>query len=225
MGLDTGLCISGSMSSHDTGQLLLVGVPGYELDAETAAFFKSSSPAGTFSSAATSSRPSNCANLIDDLRDLSHVEPIDHHRPGRRPRLPPEAHRQRTAQRPATPRQERSRPHPKARRYHRPPAASVRFQPRSLPCPRHFLRRRSRQLTSKGRCYGRTVAEVIEKASAFNAALQRDRHPQLRQTFPRLLLRRPRSAPRAAQAEALQRRHGSSTNSPSSATSPTRSTA
>lgn len=44
------------MPSSDSGQLLLVGVPGPELDAETAAFFGKLQPGGYIFLAATSVR-------------------------------------------------------------------------------------------------------------------------------------------------------------------------
>lgn len=58
------------------GQLLLVGVPGIELDAETAARFRKLQPGGFILFGRNIESPGQLRKLIDDLRDLSDVEPV-----------------------------------------------------------------------------------------------------------------------------------------------------
>src|SRR5208282_6119904 len=64
------------MDRSSLGQLLLVGVPGYELDSETAELFKRAQPGGYILFGRNIQSPFQLRKLIDDLRDLSHVEPI-----------------------------------------------------------------------------------------------------------------------------------------------------
>ena len=64
------------MPSSHLGQLLLVGVPGTTLDAEAAAFFRSLQPGGFILFGRNIRSPAQLRKLIDDLRDLSRVEPI-----------------------------------------------------------------------------------------------------------------------------------------------------
>jgi beta-N-acetylhexosaminidase len=58
------------------GQLLLVGVPGAELDAETAATFRRIQPGGFILFGRNIQTPPQLRKLIDDLRELSEIEPI-----------------------------------------------------------------------------------------------------------------------------------------------------
>lgn len=58
------------------GQLLLAGVPGTELDAETAALFRRVQPGGYILFGRNITTAPQLRKLIDDLRDLSEVEPI-----------------------------------------------------------------------------------------------------------------------------------------------------
>lgn len=58
------------------GQLLLSGVPGPELDPETAATFRQVQPGGFILFTRNIKSPGQLRKLIDDLRDLSDVEPI-----------------------------------------------------------------------------------------------------------------------------------------------------
>jgi beta-N-acetylhexosaminidase len=64
------------MERSDLGQLLLVGVPGPELDPETANAFRLIQPGGFVLFARNIRTPSQLRKLVDDLRDLSAVEPI-----------------------------------------------------------------------------------------------------------------------------------------------------
>ena len=64
------------MESSNLGQLLLVGVPGLELDSETARLYRKIQPGGYILFGRNIHSASQLRNLIDDLRDLSQIEPI-----------------------------------------------------------------------------------------------------------------------------------------------------
>jgi beta-N-acetylhexosaminidase len=62
--------------ADELGQLLLIGVPGPELDAETAATYRRLQAGGYILFGRNIQTPGQLRKLIDDLRDLSEVEPI-----------------------------------------------------------------------------------------------------------------------------------------------------
>ena len=62
--------------SQRLGQLLLTGVPGPELDPDTAARFKKLQPGGFILFGRNIVSPEQLRKLIDDLRDLSEIEPF-----------------------------------------------------------------------------------------------------------------------------------------------------
>ena len=64
------------MEALPLGQLLLTGVPGPELDTETAARLKRIQPGGFILFSRNIKSPEQLRKLTDDLRDLSDVEPI-----------------------------------------------------------------------------------------------------------------------------------------------------
>ena len=64
------------MEPSKIGQLLLSGVPGPELDSATAAIFRRVQPGGFILFGRNIKSPAQLRKLIDDLRDLSEVEPI-----------------------------------------------------------------------------------------------------------------------------------------------------
>src|SRR3954471_992014 len=64
------------MPSDSLGQLLLTGVPGPVLDPETAATFLRVQPGGFILFGRNIQSPAQLRKLIDDLRDVSEVEPI-----------------------------------------------------------------------------------------------------------------------------------------------------
>ncbi len=64
------------MESAPLGQLILTGVPGYELDSETAAMFRRIQPGGFILFGRNIQSAPQLRKLIDDLRSLSAVEPI-----------------------------------------------------------------------------------------------------------------------------------------------------
>ena len=64
------------MARPDTGQLLLVGVPGPDLDAHSAALYREIQPGGFILFGRNIQTATQLRKLVDDLRSLSHVEPI-----------------------------------------------------------------------------------------------------------------------------------------------------
>jgi beta-N-acetylhexosaminidase len=64
------------MKSAPLGQLILTGVPGYELDPETAALFRRVQPGGFILFGRNIQSAAQLRKLIDDLRDVSEGEPI-----------------------------------------------------------------------------------------------------------------------------------------------------
>ena len=64
------------MESRFIGQFLLTGVPGAELDPDTARRFKALQPGGFILFGRNIKSPEQLRQLIDDLRDLSDIEPI-----------------------------------------------------------------------------------------------------------------------------------------------------
>src|SRR5580693_7557480 len=64
------------MKGDSLGQLILTGVPGKKLDAETAKLFRRVQPGGFILFGRNVRSASQLRKLIDDLRDLSLIEPI-----------------------------------------------------------------------------------------------------------------------------------------------------
>src|SRR6202163_746380 len=64
------------MKGDSLGQLILTGVPGKELDAETAKLFRRVQPGGFILFGRNIESAPQLRKLIDDLRDLSEAEPI-----------------------------------------------------------------------------------------------------------------------------------------------------
>jgi beta-N-acetylhexosaminidase len=64
------------MKSDSRGQLILTGVPGPRLDAETEKLFRQIQPGGFILFARNIERAPQLRKLIDDLRGLSEIEPI-----------------------------------------------------------------------------------------------------------------------------------------------------
>src|SRR5256885_4952401 len=64
------------MSANSLGQLILTGVPGPQLDAETGKLFRRVQPGGFILFARNIESAAQLRRLIDDLRDLSKIEPI-----------------------------------------------------------------------------------------------------------------------------------------------------
>ncbi|HEY2139938.1 MAG TPA: glycosyl hydrolase, partial [Chthoniobacterales bacterium] len=64
------------MNGSSVGQLILTGVPGIELDVKTAGLFRRVQPGGFILFGRNIKSATQLRKLIDDLRDLSDVEPI-----------------------------------------------------------------------------------------------------------------------------------------------------
>jgi beta-N-acetylhexosaminidase len=64
------------MKSNSLGQLIMTGVPGKELDSETAALFRRVQPGAFILFGRNIESATQLRKLIDDLRDVSDVEPI-----------------------------------------------------------------------------------------------------------------------------------------------------
>lgn len=159
------------MPSNDAGQLLLIGVPGYELDAETANFLKKLQPGGFILFGRNIQSPLQLRKLIDDLRDLSDVEPVItiDQEGGRVSRLklignePPNAQQLRD-------RNDLGLIH----KHGDITGRILRLFGFNLDlCPVLDISFDDEADNSlRGRCYGRTVAEVNEKAGAFNDGIR-----------------------------------------------------
>lgn len=157
--------------SDDVGQLLLVGVPGTELDAETAAMLRRVQPGGFILFGRNIKEPQQLRKLIDDLRDLSKVEPVItiDQEGGRVSRLrligeePPNAQQLRD-------RGDRAL----IRRHGELTAQLLRLFGFNLDlCPVLDISFDDEADNSlRGRCYGRDVAEVVANAGEFNDALR-----------------------------------------------------
>jgi beta-N-acetylhexosaminidase len=64
------------MKADSVGQLIMTGVPGKELDAETARLFRRVQPGAFIIFGRNLASATQLRKLIDDLRDLSDIEPI-----------------------------------------------------------------------------------------------------------------------------------------------------
>src|SRR3979411_2351041 len=64
------------MKTTSLGQLIMTGVPGKELDAKTAQLFRRGQPGAFILFGRNIESAPQLRKLIDDLRDLSEVEPI-----------------------------------------------------------------------------------------------------------------------------------------------------
>src|SRR5881398_428081 len=64
------------MTNDSLGQLIMTGVPGKELDGKTATLFRKVKPGAFILFGRNIQSASQLRKLIDDLRDLSEIEPI-----------------------------------------------------------------------------------------------------------------------------------------------------
>jgi beta-N-acetylhexosaminidase len=159
------------MEPFSAGQLLLTGIPGPDLDRATAALLRRVQPGAFILFGRNIESPSRLRRLIDDLRDLSRVEPIIciDQEGGRVSRLkllgnePPNAN------------QLRDRDDPDLIAEHgRATAALLRIFGFNLDlCPVLDISFDDEADNSlRGRCYGSSVAQVNRNAAAFNDALR-----------------------------------------------------
>jgi len=158
------------MEQSSLGQLLLVGVPGLEMDPETARVFRKVQPGGYILFGRNIRSASQLRKLIEDLRDLSRVEPIItiDQEGGRVSRLklignePPNAQQLREKGVPAL-----------AWEHGRITGELLRLFGFNLDlCPVLDISfEEDADNSLRGRCYGTSVEQVIEFAGAFNHAL------------------------------------------------------
>lgn len=159
------------MERTSLGQLLLTGVPGPELDPDTAAIFRRLQPGGYILFGRNIQTPAQLRKLIDDLRELSVVEPIItiDQEGGRVSRLklighePPNANQLRD-----------KNDLDLIRRHGVITGRLLRMFGFNLDlCPVLDISFDDEADNSlRGRCYGNDVAQVIRNAGAFNEALQ-----------------------------------------------------
>ncbi len=160
------------MEDRLLGQLLLMGVPGPELDGDTAKRLKALQPGGFIIFGRNIKSPEQVRKLIDDLRDLSHVEPmvtIDQEG-GRVSRL------RLIGQEPPNAQQLREKNDLKLIKRHGTLTGKLlRLFGFNLDlCPVLDCSHDDDADNSlKGRCYGTNVNEVIEKAATFNHAMRK----------------------------------------------------
>ncbi len=161
------------MEERLLGQFLLTGVPGPELDSDTAERFRKLQPGGFILFGRNIHSPEQLRKLIDDLRDLSDIEPfitIDQEG-GRVSRLrlignePPNAQQLRE-----------KGDHGLIRRHGALTGQILRMFGFNLDlCPVLDVSYDDEADNSlKGRCYGTDAKEVIANASLFNGAMRKE---------------------------------------------------
>ena len=156
---------------NDLGQLLLTGVPGTELDPESAALFREVQPGGYILFGRNIQSAAQLRKLIDDLRDLSHAQPVItiDQEGGRVSRLrlignePPNAQQLRE-----------KGDADLVRRHGEITGKLLRLFGFNLDlCPVLDISFDDEADNSlRGRCYGKTVEQVVSLAGAFNDALR-----------------------------------------------------
>ncbi len=156
---------------NDVGQLLLVGLPGQELDSETASVLRRVQPGGFILFGRNIGSPGQLRKLIDDLRDLSRVEPVItiDQEGGRVSRL------RLIGEEPPNAQQLRDKGDAElVRRHGELTARLLRLFGFNLDlCPVLDISFDDEADNSlRGRCYGKTAAQVIELAGIFNDALR-----------------------------------------------------
>src|SRR5947209_9223291 len=159
------------MNTNSLGQLILTGVPGPQLDAETGKLFRRVQPGGFILFARNIESAAQLRKLIDDLRGLSKIEPIItiDQEGGRVSRLrlignePPNAQQLRDKNDVEL-----------IRRHGDITGRLLRVFGFNLDlCPVLDISFDDDADNSlRGRCYGKTVEEVVRNAGAFNSALR-----------------------------------------------------
>src|SRR5437764_1285778 len=159
------------MESDSLGQLILTGVPGYELDPESAKLFRQIQPGGFILFGRNIRSAGQLRKLIDDLRDLSELEPIItvDQEGGRVSRLrlignePPNAQQLRDRDDVSL-----------VRRHGEITGRLLRLFGFNLDlCPVLDISFNDEADNSlRGRCYGKSVEQVVRLAGAFNDALR-----------------------------------------------------
>ena len=159
------------MKGDSLGQLILTGVPGKELDPETAELFRRVQPGGFILFGRNIESATQLRKLIDDLRDLSDIEPIItiDQEGGRVSRLrlignePPNAQQLRE-----------KNDIDLIRRHGDITGRLLRLFGFNLDlCPVLDISFDDEADNSlRGRCYGKTVEQVVRNAGAFNAGMR-----------------------------------------------------
>jgi beta-N-acetylhexosaminidase len=159
------------MNGDSRGQLILTGVPGTELDSDTAALFRRIQPGAFILFGRNIATATQLRKLIDDLRDLSRVEPIItiDQEGGRVSRLrlignePPSAQQLRDKGEEAL-----------IRRHGEITGELLRLFGFNLDlCPVLDISFDDEADNSlRGRCYGKTVDQVVRFAGVFNEAMR-----------------------------------------------------
>jgi beta-N-acetylhexosaminidase len=159
------------MKNDSVGQLIMIGVPGKELDVETAQLFRRVQPGAFILFGRNLENAAQLRRLIDDLRDVSEIEPIItvDQEGGRVSRL------RRIGSEPPNAQQLREKHDVNLIRRHGDITGRLlRLFGFNLDlCPVLDISFNDEAENSlRGRCYGRTVEEVIRNASAFNEAMR-----------------------------------------------------
>ena len=159
------------MKSDSLGQLILTGVPGKELDAETAALFRRIQPGGFILFGRNIETAAQLRKLIDDLRDLCDAPPIItvDQEGGRVSRL------RLIGNEPPNAQELREKGDTELIRRHGDITGRVLrlFGFNFDLCPVLDISFDDEADNSlRGRCYGKTVEEVVRNASAFNEAMR-----------------------------------------------------
>jgi len=159
------------VNAKSLGQLILTGVPGKELDAETAALFRRVQPGGFILFGRNIESAGQLRKLIDDLRDLSAIEPIItiDQEGGRVSRL------RLIGNEPPNAQQLREKDNVDLIRQHGDITGRLlRLFGFNLDlCPVLDISFDDDADNSlRGRCYGKTVDQVVRNASAFNGAMR-----------------------------------------------------
>src|SRR5437868_1922960 len=159
------------MKSDSLGQLVVIGVPGKELDPETAQLFRRVQPGAFILFGRNLENAAQLRKLIDDLRDVSEIEPIItvDQEGGRVSRL------RRIGSEPPNAQQLREKDAVNLIRRHGDITGRLlRLFGFNLDlCPVLDISFDDEAENSlRGRCYGTTVEEVIRNAGAFNQAMR-----------------------------------------------------
>src|SRR5437667_9298195 len=159
------------MKNDSLGQLIMIGVPGKELDAETAQLFRRVQPGAFILFGRNLENAAQLRKLIDDLRDVSEIEPIItvDQEGGRVSRL-----RRIGSERPKARQLAGTDDMNLIRRHGDITGRLLRLFGFNLDlCPVLDISFDDEAENSlRGRCYGRTVQEVIRNAGAFNQAMR-----------------------------------------------------
>src|SRR5256714_5635266 len=159
------------MENGSLGQLIMIGVPGKELDTETAQLFRRVQPGAFILFGRNLENAAQLRKLIDDLRDLSEIEPIItvDQEGGRVSRL------RRIGNEPPNAQQLREKGDlDLIRRHGDITGRLLRLFGFNLDlCPVLDISFDDDAENSlRGRCYGKTVDQVVRNAGAFNGALR-----------------------------------------------------